>query len=484
MKRLSGRFKLRYCSGYRFIIIGVLGFGSFTYSLAENIIINDGNIFWHGEKCMDVKSARLQILWSSPITYEPSSITPEIGKPYKRSDLLPSRKGFSLDKATTFPDGRIVFLGSLWDAKSFSPGLLINAEQHGPNEITKLQLNGVQPVRLTFLEKILGLNKPSDIPYVRSLAADGDGTIWIGGLTHYYMDFASAPHSDVYLAKLDNDANPLWERAYKTGRTPCIVGMAPTSTGDLFVVSADSGWPKQSWLALIAASDGHLIWERHLGNGKGIAMVPAQDDRFIVASFDSEGDGATYQENVSVRTISADGQMGSATTIRQAINKESSSYHGSFRMSATEDGAYVVSSWQVSFLSDPSLLKPSEIAKVNAEGKLLWSKILPDSFILNTDRGGATFCSDPAIATLPNGDALVACALNGQIRLHKFDRDTGNDEQTSLSLPTTVCDGGGYPGDLFLFMLKDGTILLSGSRSGNEAAQGCSWLGYLLQKAK
>jgi hypothetical protein len=74
--------------------------------------------------------------------------------------------------------------------------------------------------------------------------------------------------------------------------------------------------------------------------------------------------------------------------------------------------------------------------------------------------------------------------LNGQIRLHKFDRDTGNDEQTSLSLPTSVCDGGGYPGDLFLFMLKDGTILLSGSRNGNEVAQGCSWLGRLLQKAK
>jgi hypothetical protein len=98
---------------------------------------------------------------------------------------------------------------------------------------------------------------------------------------------------------------------------------------------------------------------------------------------------------------------------------------------------------------------------------------------MNTDRGGATFCSDPAIATLANGDALVACSLNGQIRLHKFDRYTGNDEQSSLSLPSSVCDGGGYPGSLFLFVLKDGTILLSGSRNGNDAAQGCSWLGHL-----
>jgi len=434
----------------------------------------------------DVKFARLNILWSAPITYEPS-ISPEIGKSYKGSDLLPSRKGVSLDNGTTFQDGRIVFLGRLWDAKSYSPELFINAEQHGLDEITKLQLKGAQPALIDppfFLGRMLGFKgiKPSDIPALYSLAADGDRTIWIGGSTHYYTDLGSASHSDAYLAKLDIHGNPLWEQAYKTGRKPFIVGMSPTSTGDLVVVAND-GFLAPSWLALIAATDGRLIWEHHLGNGKGIALVPTNNDRYIVANFESEGAGATYHENVSVRTVSADGQLGSATIIRQAINKERGSYFGSLSMSATKDGAYVVSSWKVPFLSNPSLLQPSEISKVNMEGELLWSKILPDSFKLNTDRGGATFCSNPAIATLPNGDALLVCALNGQIRLHKFDRNTGNDEQSSLNFPPSACVGGGFPGALFLFVRRDGTVLLGGSWEGNDAAQGCSWLGYLTTKS-
>lgn len=429
----------------------------------------------------DVKSVGLEILWTMPIIVDPGPPA-VVGKPY----ISPPEKGLVLDKATMFSDGKIVFLGSLLETNSYSKVLITNVKNHGPEEITKLKLRGVQPKLLeppTFWNKIFGanLNKPSNIPTVASLAAVDENTIWVGGSTHYYMGIASDSHSDAYLAKLDSAAKPMWERAYKAGRVPFVVSMTPTSTGDL-VVAATDGWFAPSWLALIAASDGHLIWEHHLGNGKGIAVVPAHGDRFIVASFDSEGAGAAYQENVSIRTISIDGQLGSATIVRKGINKESSGSYGRLRMSASDNGAYIISSWEVSFLSDPSLLHSSEIAKVTDEGKLLWSKVIPDSFKLNINRGGATFCSDPAIATLPNGDGLVACVLNKQIRLHKFDRHTGNDEQGNLPLPE--CNDGQHQVSLFLFVRKDGKVFLSGSRPSGNVGQGCSWIGRLIDHVK
>ena len=81
---------------------------------------------------------------------------------------------------------------------------------------------------------------------------------------------------------------------------------------------------------------------------------------------------------------------------------------------------------------------------------------------------------NPALATLADGDALVACALNGQIQLYRLDRDTG--EQTAARLPLPECQRD-HPAALFLMVRRDGAMLLGGSRPGNNVAGNCSWLG-------
>lgn len=427
----------------------------------------------YGEE-FDVNSTSLHILWSTPIIVNTSPPT-GVAKPYIRPY---HEKGLALEKSATFADGSMVFLGTQFDSPSYNKVLLTNIEQHGPVVTTELQLRGALPDPLdppSIWNQIFHIsgNKPSDIPSISSLAIYGSETIWVGGSTHYYTGMASDPHSDAYLAKLDGAAQPVWERAYKTAWVPFVVGMLPTSTGDLVVVT-QNGWLAPSWLAMIAASDGHVIWERHLGNGKGIAMVPAHGDRFLVATFEAKGAGKTYQENVSVYTVSADGQLSSGTILRQSINKYPGAHFGNLNMSATDDGAYVVSNWEDSALDDTSRLKPLEIARVSSEGALLWSKELR---VLLTDRGTATLCSNPAIATLRNGDALVACARNGLIHLYKFDRHTGSDEEGILPLPE--CNDGILPNALFLFVRTDGAVFLSGSRPRGNVGPGCSWVGRL-----
>ncbi len=305
------------------------------------------------------------------------------------------------------------------------------------------------------------------------MTIDNEGMVWVGGGTDYRMGIASDPHSRAYLARLDSSAFPIWERSYKTGNLPFVASMTPTATGNVLVAATD-GWLGPSWLAMIAAKDGSVVWERHFGGGSRIAVAPLNGDAFLVATLDGAGKGSTYQEDVVVRKVTAAGQVGAPSVVRPAINKQYASSYGAIRMSPTGDGAYVVSTWQISFEQDPAQFKPTEIAKVDAEGRLLWKATIPASFAVNSDQHEAALCHNPAVATLPDGDALVACAAKGRIHTHKFNRLTGEDKQDSLPLP--ACNDGERWVALSLFVRPDGQVLVSGTRPSGHAGPGCSWL--------
>ncbi|MDX9690464.1 MAG: hypothetical protein RBT70_08425 [Alphaproteobacteria bacterium] len=413
-------------------------------------------------------SAELKILWSAPITADPPPDVKD-GKSYTKQ----RGRGLLLSEGAVLSNGHLIFLGHLFDPTSYASVLIENDGKQGIEKNTKIQLEGTRPEPLSFLQKLIGAEKPSRDPTIGTLATDNKDTIWIGGLTNQYMGFASDPHCEAYLAKLDSSANVLWERSYKAARYPIIKHIAPSSNGNLAVVGIDQ-MSQSSWMASIDSNDGRLIWERYLGNGKDIGIVSTSKDGFIVASFDSTGERAAYQDNVSVRSVSTDGQIGTASVIRQAINKSRGSHFGKIKMSATEDGAYILSNWDE---SNTTPQQPAEIAKVSADGNLLWSKKLPDSFIEKENRNKTTFCSDPTIASLPNGDGLVACVLDRQIHLYRFNHLTGKEEQGRLPLP--ACPDGNSSDSLFLVVRKDGAIFLNGSRASNSIGAGCSWIGQL-----
>ena len=73
----------------------------------------------------------------------------------------------------------------------------------------------------------------------------------------------------------------------------------------------------------------------------------------------------------------------------------------------------------------PTYLNPQaiEVAPVSPDQAPLWHRTLPDT--VNANAGTTFNIYTPALAPLADGDALVACALNGEVQLHRFDRDTG-----------------------------------------------------------
>ncbi len=421
----------------------------------------------------ETRSAALQVIWSTPIIRELVP-DPHVGKPY----IPPREIGISLGQSVD-RGGQITFLAMYSDYHSSYDVLLKDDfDLKGFQAMVRLHLRGTPTDSLsTLLARVFGTkeNVYSRIPLIGSMTIDNAGMTWVGGAIDRYEGIAG-PHGRAYLARLDGSAVPIWERSYKAGNSPFVVSMTPAANGDV-LVAANYGWFGSSWLAMIAAGDGSVVWEQHSGNGAGIAVTPAPGDAFLVASFDATGTHNDYQENVAVRRVTAGGQMGSPSVVRPDINERSGAHYGAIRMSPTSDGAYVVSSWEVSFEQNPARLKPAEIAKVDTEGRLIWRTTIPTSFVVNTGRSGATFCHHPAVATLPNGDGLVACALKGQIYTHTFNRLTGDD--TRINVPLPACNVGEYGGTLSLFVRPDGQILVSGTRPGGSAGPGCSWLARL-----
>ena len=420
-----------------------------------------------------VKPSDLQVIWSNPITLETVS-PPEVGKTYIR----PRENGISLGQSV-YRNSQITFLARRSDFSSSSNVLLEDFEQNGFQKLVPIQLKGTQADSpSTLLARVFGTreNAYSRTPSIASMTVDSQSRVWVGGATDYYMGIVSDQHSRAYLAKLDGAGIPIWEKSYKTGNVPFIVSITPALNGNV-LVAANDGWFQPSWLAMIAAGDGTIVWEQHIGNGKGIAVARVAEDAFLVASFGATGTDRAYEEGIAVQKVTADGKVGPSTIVRPSINIQKGASYGSLSISSANDGAYIVSSWEVPFEQNPALFKPSEIAKVDKEGRLLWRVTIPESFVANTDRSGATFCSQPAVATLASGDALVACALKGKIHTHVFSQLTGDHKQTSFPVP--ACNDGEHPIALSLFVGPHGQVLVSGTRPGGNVGPGCSWLAHL-----
>lgn len=416
----------------------------------------------------------LPVIWSTPITIE-TVAPPQVGKPY----IEPRSKGVSLGQSAV-RRGEITFLARQWDySRSAAVTVLLEGfEQNGFQKIVPIQVKGapaVSPPTSSFFDWLL--THPSRTPYIGSLTVDSEDRVFVGGMTDSYSgSFDSTPHSRAYLARLDSAGASVWERSYDAGRAAFVVSMTPASAGNVLVAAQD-GITDSLWLAMIASDDGNVIWERKFGKARAIAVTRGEGDVFFVASFDSTNSDGAYEDRVVVSKVTSVGQVGPATIIRQSTNQQRNSFYGNLSISSVGDGAYVVSSWEDPFKQNPALLKATEIARVDSEGRLLWRMAIPMSFVVNTNRDVATFCEQPAVATLPNGDALVACALKGKIYTHVFNGQTGEDRQAGLPLP--ACNDGEHPVTLSLFVLSNERVLVSGTRPDNNVAAGCSWLARL-----
>ena len=269
-----------------------------------------------------VLPARIEMLWTTPITAGTTTAD------FFRGEGLVLRAGAAA------PGGAMVALGARLDAQGSIHVLLPDTARTGPD--------GAVPLELARPRTWLSIPyRPIRAPAVLSLAVGGRGEVWLGGFSNSSQGFLT-DSCDAYVAVLDRGGKPVWERAHSAGTCSRIEGIAPAATGGAVVVGRQYG--RSSWLASIAP-DGRLLAERRFGNGKGAAVAPLPDGRFVVAGFTSRGEAATYQDDVAVWLWSGAGELHGPVRIREAVDRSRGSYFGRVAASAAAGGAYVASSW-------------------------------------------------------------------------------------------------------------------------------------------
>jgi hypothetical protein len=379
----------------------------------------------------------------------------------------------------------------------YSPGhgerlILHNAERVGPEAAVPLALPTSEPPGLQRLPGLFfGHVKPNLNRGINSIALGTDGTIWLGGGINSSMDIGSEQHADAYLARLDATGRTVWQQAYSDGRALDISSIALTNKGGAIVAgSAFSSYTDTSWLARIGP-DGVRQQEWRLGNNKGIAVVSLQDGRALVVGFAdggvSTGGGPyreaalaavkarTYRDDVVVWTLGETGQLQEPTPIREGVSQNDiyrgpGGGAGSIAVAAAGNAAYVATNW-LDFLQPAGV----EVARIGPDGAVTWRQNLPENVMPENEKR-AVSCS-PSIVALPNGDALVACALNGQVQLHWLNGRAGERRFARLAPPP--CQKGGYASSVSVIARQDGTVFLHGAGYANEGDMGCSWMARL-----
>ncbi len=425
-------------------------------------------------------AAHLDPIWTSPLTKD--LLKPA---PWPTTGFVPGAWAEA-------SGGALVLLGTMYSSGHAERLVLRNAERAGPEIAIPLVLPASEP---TGLQRQPGLIFGSRVPNldrgVSSIAPDGDGAIWLGGDINFFMDIGSARHGDAYLAKLDGTGRAIWEQAYSDGRVLSISSIALRATGGA-IVAGSAFTADTAWLARVGP-DGARLQEWRLGNGKGITVVPLQDGRTLVAGFADGGVAAgavavsrrdaalaavkagTYRDDVVAWILGETGQPQGPVSVREGISQNDihrgpGGGAGSIAVAAAGNAAYVATNWL-------DLLRPAgvEVARIGPDGTVLWRQSLPETVVpWNEKRAFSCFLS---IAALPDGDALVACALNGQVQFHRLDGRTGVRRFARLAPPP--CQKDGYGSSVSVIARQDGTVLVLGSGFGNDGDTGCSWMARL-----
>lgn len=368
------------------------------------------------------------------------------------------------------PDGRVVFLATQITRQGRSQVLLIDAERSGPNGVVGLKLERVRPPpKSSWLMGLLAHEEAPRQRVIDALALGPDEVVWVGGASNRHLDIASAPHSDAYLAKLDRGGNPLWERTYGNDGQKDIESIAAMPTGDVTVLGHDLS---NGWLARIAA-DGRLVWERHLGKSgwnhdNVVASLP--EGRLVVVGFEATNPGANKEDLNYLTAWILDGSGKELSRTR--VGTFSSDIVTAFpSVAVTRDAVYIATS-----TSNPSTEKSVAIARVALDGRLLWSIALPDTALVATGKTPKWKSCRPTLAVLPNGDAMVACALDGQIHLYHLDKTSGDYQEMNVPLPACQAE---HPAAVFLMVRDGATMVLSGTRPYGNVGPNCTWVGRL-----
>ena len=107
-----------------------------------------------------------------------------------------------------------------------------------------------------------------------------DGGFIIAGYTSSSED----NKKDIYLVKVDEEGNKVWEKTFGGNNDDEAYAITPTNDGGFIVAGVSYG---DSYL-LKLNKKGDKIWEKTFAGDKAYAIIPTKDNNFIVAGVGSE----------------------------------------------------------------------------------------------------------------------------------------------------------------------------------------------------
>jgi hypothetical protein len=404
----------------------------------------------------------VKVLWSEPIAE--GRTQNGIQDPAVMNGVGPV-----LQEASKLADGTIVFRTSRCVSGSGCHDSLLFATGENVKE-TELSLNGAQQTEngsmwRSFWERLYGAKKENAHPMISSSTIAETGDIWLIGSTNNSLDFASAPHNDQYVARLDPSGHPQWEKAYQN-RWRHIVFAEPSSNS---VIAGGREYFDVAWMAKWD-QHGQKIWDKYLENSSIITAKQLADDKLIVFGARKGKDAAGSAEKAGlIWFVNKDGQISSPKEVRKFQSPNGGTIDGEIAVNQRSHDFYVAS-----VVEDLMESQPVEVSKMDQNGNISWTKTFPST--VWPDSNHHQVVCIPTITTLSNGDALLGCAKEQKIMLFRLASKDGNIAETRAKLP----DCQKYLStQLFLFPNDDETMLAAGSRRNGNVAASCSWIGKL-----
>ncbi len=209
----------------------------------------------------------------------------------------------------------------------------------------------------------------SELDYAQVLARCIDYNIIVGGHTRSF----GAGSTDIFLLKVDQNGNIIWQKAYGTFDDNAIATLIPTDDGGFIV----GGWSYlgagKSHDALIFKTDskGNIIWQKHYGteNYEGIRdIIKSTDGNYIFVGLTSS---EQTQFDILVAKIDTNGNI---------IWKKSIAgprYENPVNI-VNNNGTYLIIGTSDSFSPDSS--KDIFVIAMDNDGNFLWGLNYPDNF--------------------------------------------------------------------------------------------------------
>jgi len=162
-----------------------------------------------------------------------------------------------------------------------------------------------------------------------------------------YTDSFGNGKKDVYLIKIDENGNKIWQRTYGGIDWDVANAITPTKDGGYIVAGDTISFGKRGSVDVYLIKidkDGNKVWQRAFGgSGSDIAnaITPTEDGGYIVAGYtDSFGNG---NEDVYLIKIDKNGNKIWQKTYG------GSDYDEANAITPTRDGGYIVAGWTDSF---------------------------------------------------------------------------------------------------------------------------------------